>query len=171
MCLSARDLNARLVIVARAEGKSATAKMYRAGADHVVSPNRTGAVWVASLLVRPSVASFMDLTEKGRHLSRHIDQATVGPGSKVEGLTLGEAGILHETGLLVVAIHKRGQPYEDATFNPDASTRLEAGDDLIVVSDNETGRASASLPRLKGMGGPLSHPMGAAGFEPATSCL
>ncbi len=137
VCLSARDLNSRLVIVARAEGRSTTAKMYRAGADHVVSPNRTGAVWVASLLVRPSVASFMDLTEKGRHLSRHIDQATVGPGSKVEGLTLGEAGILNETGLLVVAIHKHGQPYEDATFNPDASTRLEAGDDLIVVGDNE----------------------------------
>ena len=82
VCLSARDLNARLVIVARAEGKSTTAKMYRAGADHVVSPNRTGAVWVASVLVRPSVASFMDLSEKGRHLSRHIDQATVGVGSR-----------------------------------------------------------------------------------------
>ena len=67
----------------------------------------------------------------------YIDQATVGPGSRVTGLTLGEAGILDKTGLLVVAIHKHGQPYEDATFNPDASTRLEAGDDLIVVDDSE----------------------------------
>ena len=137
VCLSARDLNGRLAIVARAEGKSTTAKMYRAGADHVVSPNKTGAVWVASVLVRPSVASFMDLTEKGRHLSRHIDQATVGPDSKVEGLTLAEAGILNKTGLLVIAIHKHGQPYEDAAFNPDSSTRLEAGDDLIVLGDDD----------------------------------
>ena len=137
VCLSARDLNARLVIVTRAEGNATTAKMRRAGADHVVSPNKTGAVWVASVLVRPSVASFMDLNEKGRHLSRHIDQATIGPASDVVGLTLAEAGILNETGLLVVAIHKHGQPYEDATFNPDASTRLEAGDDLIVLGDNE----------------------------------
>ena len=137
VCLSARHLNARLVIVARADGKSTTAKMYRAGANHMVSPNRTGAVWVASVLVRPSVASFMDLSEKGRHLSRHIDQATVGAGSKVVGLTLGEASILNETGLLVIAIHKFGQPYEDATFNPDASTRLEAGDDLIVLGDDK----------------------------------
>ena len=44
-------------VIIRAEGRSTTAKMYRAGADHVVSPNKTGAVWVASLLVRPSVAS------------------------------------------------------------------------------------------------------------------
>ena len=136
VCLSARDLNTRLVIVARAEGKSTTAKMYRAGADHVVSPNKTGAVWVASVLVRPSVASFMDLSEKGRHLSRHIDQATVGVGSKLVGRTLGEASILNETGLLVIAIHKFGQPYEDATFNPDASILLEAGDDLIVLGDD-----------------------------------
>lgn len=137
VCLSARDLSDRLVIVARAEGRSTTAKMYRAGADHVVSPNKTGAVWVASVLVRPSVASFMDTSEKGRHLSRHIDQATVGADSKVVGRTLGEARVLDETGLLVIAIHKHGQPYEEATFNPDSSIRLEAGDDLIVLGDDE----------------------------------
>lgn len=59
------------------------------------------------------------------------------PDSKVEGLTLAEAGILNKTGLLVIAIHKRGQPYEDAAFNPDSSTRLEAGDDLIVLGDDD----------------------------------
>lgn len=137
VCLSARALNGKLVIVTRAEGKSTTAKMYRAGADHVVNPNKTGAVWVASVLVRPSVASFMDTSEKGRHLSRHIDQATVGADSKVVGRTLGEARVQDITGLLVIAIHKHGQPYEEATFNPDASTRLEAGDDLIVLGDDE----------------------------------
>lgn len=136
VCLSARALNSDLDIVARAEGRSTTAKMYRAGANHVVSPNQTGAVWVASLLVRPSVASLMDLSEKGRHLSRHIDQATVGPNSKVVGRTLGEARVLDRTGLLVIAIHKHGQPYEEATFNPDSSVRLEAGDDLIVLGDD-----------------------------------
>ena len=136
VCLSARALNSDLDIVARAEGRSTTAKMYRAGANHVVSPNQTGAVWVASLLVRPSVASLMDLSEKGRHLSRHIDQATVGPDSKVVGRTLGEARLLDRTGLLVIAIHKHGQPYEEATFNPDSSVRLEAGDDLIVLGDD-----------------------------------
>ncbi|MDE2974985.1 MAG: NAD-binding protein [Gemmatimonadota bacterium] len=73
--------------------------------------------------------------ERARAPPGHIDQATVGPDSKVEGLTLTEAGILNKTGLLVVATHKRGQPYEDAAFNPDSSTRLEAGDDLIVLGD------------------------------------
>ena len=66
VCLSARDLNDRLTIVTRAEGRSITAKMYRAGADHMVSPNKTGAVWVASVLVRPSAASFTDPAVRGQ---------------------------------------------------------------------------------------------------------
>ena len=52
------------------------------------------------------------------------------------GRTLGEARVLDRTGLLVIAIHKHGQPYEEATFNPDSSVRLEAGDDLIVLGDD-----------------------------------
>ena len=85
VCLSARHLNSKLVVVARAEGDDATAKMYRAGADHVVSPNMTGALWVASLLVRPSVASFLDVTSSRHRLSRHIDQVTIDAASGMAG--------------------------------------------------------------------------------------
>ena len=137
VCLSARHLNPDLVVVARAEGKPATAKMYRAGASHVVSPNVTGAVWVASVLVRPSVASILDVTAPGRHLSRRVDHATIGSGSPLVGKTLREAGIQAETGLLVIAIHKRGSDVEDVRFNPDAATELGAGDDVIVLGDDE----------------------------------
>lgn len=73
--------------------------------------------------------------ERARAPPGHIDQATVGPDSKVEDLTLAEAGILNKTGLRVVAIHKRGQPNEVAALNPDSSTRPEAGDDLIVLGN------------------------------------
>lgn len=59
------------------------------------------------------------------------------PRSSESGRTLGEARVLDVTGLLVIAIHKHGQPYEEATFNPDAFTRLEAGDDLIVLGDDK----------------------------------
>ena len=55
------------------------------GATHVVSPNVSGAVWVASVLVRLSAAAFLDVTAPGSHLSRHIDHATVGSGSMVAG--------------------------------------------------------------------------------------
>ena len=137
VCLSARHLNSKLVVIARAEGKSTTAKMYQAGADHVVSPNVTGAVWVASLLTRPSVASFLDVASTGVHLSRHIDQATVGGRAKIRGLTLKEARIPERTGLVVIAVSKRGSAGKDILFNPKADMRLGAGDDLIVLGDHD----------------------------------
>ena len=137
VCLSAHHLNPELVIVARAEGKPATAKMYRAGANHVVSPNVTGAVWVASVLVRPSVASILDVTAPGQHLSRRVDHATIGTDSALVGKTLGEAGIQNETGLLVIAIRKHHSTADDVRFNPDAATELGAGDDVIVLGNDE----------------------------------
>ena len=137
VCLSARHLNPKLVIIGRAEGDDSTAKMYRAGADHVVSPNMTGALWVASLLVRPSAASFLDVTSSGLGLSRHINQVTIDAASGMAGLTLSDARIHKETGLLVIAIRKGGHAPDETIFNPNAATRLEAGDDLIVLGNDE----------------------------------
>ena len=137
VCLSARHLNADLVLITRAEGEHAIDKMRRAGATHVVSPNVAGAVWVASVLVRPAVASFLDVTAPGSHLSRHLDHATVDAGSRVAGTTLAGARILDATGLLVVAIRKHGTPPEEVLLNPPGDTVLEAGDDVIVLGDEE----------------------------------
>ncbi len=137
VCLTAHHLNPDLTVIARAEGKPAIDKMYRAGASHVVSPNVTGAVWVASVLVRPSVASILDVTAPGRHVSRRIDHATVGAGSAVAGKTLAEARIPDATGLVVIAIRKDGRKNDDVDFNPDASAELHAGDDVIVLGDDD----------------------------------
>lgn len=137
VCLSARHLSPDLTVITRAEGEAAIAKMQRAGATHVVSPHVTAAVWVASVLVRPSVASILDVTAPGRHLSRRVDHATIGADSSLVGRTLGEAGIQAETGLLVIAIHKHASIPEDVQFNPDAATVLGAGDDVIVLGDDD----------------------------------
>lgn len=142
VCLSAKHLNPGLSVVARAEGESATAKMRRAGADHVVSPAVTGAMWVASVLARPSVASFLGTATPGPHLTRHLDQVAVGAASALAGSTLAEARIPDKTGLVVVAIRSAvDDPGAATTLNPGAATRLAAGDDLIVFGDAEQIRA------------------------------
>ncbi len=137
ICLSARHLNPDLVLVARAEGEQTVAKLYRAGADHVVSPNVTGAVWVASLLVNPTTASFLEVTAKGHHTPRHVEHATVGADSAVAGMTLREADIPNRTGLVVVAVRSGGGDASRTAFNPKADTRLRVGDDLIVLGDDD----------------------------------
>ncbi len=52
--LTARSLNPRLVIAARAVGDGAERRMLQAGADEVVNPYRLGGARLAHLLVDPA---------------------------------------------------------------------------------------------------------------------
>lgn len=135
VCLSARDLAGGLKIVARAYEEETMDKLYRAGADHVVSPNVSGAIRMASVLLRPSVVSFLDVVTRSPGLALRLEQATVSDGSAVAGKRLDESGIQRETGLIVIALGKGGAPASDFVFNPSGDTRVEAGDELIVLGE------------------------------------
>jgi len=137
VCLSARDLMATLRIVARAYEEETMDKLYRAGADHVVSPNVSGAIRMASVLVRPSVVSFLDVATRSSDLSLRMEQSTIEPSSPVAGKTLAEAHIPQETGLIVIALRKAGQIGHGFVFNPVASSTLEVGDEVIVLGTDE----------------------------------
>lgn len=64
VCLSARDLQKDIEIVARAFEEETVSKLYRSGADHVVSPNASGAIRMASFMLRPDVVSFLDVATR-----------------------------------------------------------------------------------------------------------
>lgn len=145
VCLSARHLNPELAIVVRAEGSAAMEKLRRAGADHVVSPNATGAVWVASVLVRPSVASMMGATGSGSRVPRRLDHVTVAAGSEVAGRTLAEADIPGATGLVVIAVRRNERGDDELEFNPGPETRLHPGDDVVVLAAEDKIRKLRSL--------------------------
>lgn len=141
VCLSAKDIRPDLKIVARAFEEQTVHKLYRAGADHVVSPNQSGAIRMASLFLRPSVVSFLDVATRSPDLSLRLEQQSVGEKSKMAGKTLMEARIPQKTGLIVIAVRKKAA--EDAeeeyefVFNPVADTRLEPGDQMIVLGRGE----------------------------------
>lgn len=137
VCLSARDLAAKLTIVARAYEEETIDKLYRAGADQVVSPNVSSAIRMASVLLRPSVVSFVDIATRSSDLALRMEQAAVTEGSRIAGRTLGEARIPQATGLIVIAIGKHGPLGLDFVFNPSAETRLEPGDDVIALGNAE----------------------------------
>ena len=61
VALSARALNPRLKIIARASLKSSESKLLSAGADSVVMPDEIGGSHMAKLVVRPEVIRFLDL--------------------------------------------------------------------------------------------------------------
>lgn len=132
VCLSAKDLNPDLVVVARAYEEETMSKMYRAGADHVVSPNVSSAIRMASVMLRPTVLSFLDVATRSPDFSLRMEQASIRESSELAGKTLREARIPQKTGLIVIAVRKGGKE-EGFVFNPVAATRIEPDDEMIVL--------------------------------------
>lgn len=137
VCLSARDLVADVPIVARANSEGAVAKLRRAGATHVVSPSVSGAAQMASMVLRPSVTSFLEVVTQSHGLSLRMEQAAIHESSPLADRTLAQARIPQTTGLIVIALKKSDAAAGDFTFNPTADTRLAAGDEIIVLGTEE----------------------------------
>jgi voltage-gated potassium channel len=58
--LTARSLNHNLVIVSRANDNTAISKLKKAGADHVIIPDKIGGAHMAGLITRPDIMEFID---------------------------------------------------------------------------------------------------------------
>ena len=66
-------------------------------------------------------------------LELRFEQAVVQADSQLAGQTLIEARSPQETGLIVIAVRKQIDETQKFVFNPAADTRLDIGDDMIVV--------------------------------------
>jgi voltage-gated potassium channel len=132
LCLTARGLKPSLEIVARAYDEESLNKLHRAGANHVISPAVTGAIRMASTLIRPSVVSFLDAATLGSDMTLRLEEAEITEGSPLVGMTLADARIPQRTGLIVLAMRccsGDGSP----TYNPGPETHLTANDVMIVL--------------------------------------
>jgi voltage-gated potassium channel len=128
--LTARNLNPKLQIIARAGLPSSEKKLLQAGADRVVLPAATGAMRMATMITRPSTIELIELVA-GRHVAEvEIDELTIPAGSSLVGTTVRDSQTRAKHGLLIVAVrHVRG----DLLFNPDADTKFLADDTVIVM--------------------------------------
>lgn len=139
VCLTARDLQPKLTIVARAFDEHTTTKLHRAGADHVVSPNITGGIRMASVLLRPQVVSFLDVVTLAEDISLRLEEVTVPETSALVDQDLATAGVRERTGLIVIAIrHQEATPREASSlYNPGPEESIRPGDTLIVLGEPE----------------------------------
>jgi voltage-gated potassium channel len=147
VCLSARDLQPNLTIVARAYDEQTTQKLYVAGADHVVSPNITGGTRMASVLLRPQVVSFLDVVASSDGLALRLEEVRIPSESPLAGHSLAEAQIPNRTGLIVIAIKHAGEGDREAGwgYNPGPGEVLGTGDTLIVMGQTQQLDKLASL--------------------------
>jgi voltage-gated potassium channel len=128
--MSARLLNEKLYIVARAEGDQAEQKLLRAGASRVVTPYAIGGTKVAHAVLRPNVVDFIELATATEHLDLQIEETTIQPHSPLTGKTLRASRLRDELGLIVVAVKK---PQGHMIYTPPGEHVIEAGDTLIAL--------------------------------------
>ncbi|MBP8974446.1 MAG: NAD-binding protein [Anaerolineae bacterium] len=132
--LTARSLNPRLRIVARANDDANMSKLIKAGANEVVSPNLIGGLRMASVMLRPAVVVFLDQMLRVPDQTLRVEEIHVAHVPALAGKTLAEADVAGRTGMIVLAIQPAQGGYR---FNPSPDTLLQASDILIVIGTPE----------------------------------
>lgn len=132
--LTARDLSATLHIVARAAEEQAEVKLVRAGANRVIAPTIIGGHRMATALLKPAVADFIDSITASR-LELTFEQVEVEPTSSLVGLMLRDTNIRSDLDIVIVSIRRKDG---EMLFNPSGEAAIESGDMLIAIGHSES---------------------------------
>jgi voltage-gated potassium channel len=128
--LSARSLNPKLFIVARASQKESEEKLKKAGADKVISPYFIAGRRMASMAMMPVAVDFLDTVMHSEHLELNLGEFKVEEGSQLKEKTLGEAKIRQNSGAYILSIRKMMGNF---VLQPVADTKVEQGDVLVAI--------------------------------------
>ncbi len=118
-----RDLSPETEVIARVEEAQSTQKMYRAGADYVLSLATVSGRMIASTILED---------EDVLSLDQQIEVVRESAPELV-GQTIGEARIRTRSGCTVVGIERDGEVIPDV--GPDV--RVESGDELIIAGTDD----------------------------------
>ena len=132
--MTAKSLRSDVFVLARASEEQNEAKLFRAGANRVVSPYLIGGRRIAQMLKKPTVVDFIDIAMMGSHLGLMMEEASIGDKSSLIGKNLIDSNLRRDYGVIIVAIKKLSG---DMVFNPMPSEALEAGDVIVVIGKKE----------------------------------
>lgn len=131
--LSARHLNSKLFIVARANHDETEAKLKLAGADRVLSPYTIAGRRMANLAIQPGVVEFFDTLTKVGGVELAVEEVVVSTASPLVGKMLVEAQNTLSYGAMIVALKRPSGLMPGSRLE----VRIEAGDTVIVVGAPE----------------------------------
>ncbi len=132
--LTARNMNPKIRIIARAERESTEKKLAQAGANTIVMPTVVGARQMSRMITRPSTAQLIRLVDEGSDINIDLDELSVREGCPLVGMTLDQTEAHRRYKLLIVAIKS---PDGSLKFSPDAQEVIEADDELMVIGHRD----------------------------------
>jgi len=132
--LTARGLSPVIQIIARANFEDSEPKLIRAGANRTIVPYTISGKRMVTMLVRPSVADFLDEVAHVGGMELLLEQIRVEPNSLLAGKTIAESNIRYEQGVTVLACR-----HVDGKFDthPGPDTIIESNGLLLVLGTRE----------------------------------
>ncbi len=134
--LTARELNPKLLIVARVTSGENESKLRRAGANRVVSPYQIGGHRLTLALLRPAVSDFLDrIFSFHEDIDMEIGQIYLRAGARLAGQTIASCELRQTHQVSILAIQK---PNREVIITPSPAQELEVGSTLIIIGPPET---------------------------------
>ena len=140
--LTAKAVNPKLLIVARANRQENEIKLKRAGADLVALPYQIGGYHMASMVLRPNVVDYMDVSDKNGIARLEVEEVVVSDKSRLAGQRIGKDLTSGHLGATVLAINGADG---SSRLRPDGSEVVYPGDRLILVGGKKDLANAANL--------------------------
>lgn len=151
--LSARLLNPKLMLVARAEEEEAEAKLRKVGVNKVISPYLTGGHRAVQAVLKPTVLHFMEMATSSAFKELQVEELRIEAGSPLAGQTLRASRLSEGYGVTVAGVL---QPSGVVLNAPTGETLMEPGAILIAIGNRQNldrvellATASATVPPYK----------------------
>ena len=133
--LTAKGINPEIEVSARASDANSETKLYRAGASHVVMPDRLGGMHMANLVTKPVVIEFLELLNgvgEEKLLLEEVNFTKL--REEFKNHSLRDLNVRNRTGVTVIAFKDDIQGF---IFNPHAEKVISEGDTMIILGRTE----------------------------------
>lgn len=135
LTLSARVLNPKLLIVARAGSEDTVSKLVRAGADNVVSPYGIGGKQIATLMLKPLVSDYLEVVTGGGELEFRVEELELKGDCCSIGRSIEDMAVRKMTGATILAVRRAATGAFET--NPAPGVHLMTGDRIIAIGTPE----------------------------------
>lgn len=133
--LSAKFLNPSIFVVARATVHETITKLEKAGADRIVSPQIIGGRRMAAMALQPSITDFLDIIMQTEENKIRLAEVEIDSNSRLDGITIREAGKKHEFGALIISVTEKGEKISVQKASGD--TTMKSGYRIIALGTED----------------------------------
>lgn len=128
--MTARMLNKKIRIISQMTDQAIEAKLLKAGANRVISPNIIGGLRMASEMIRPTAVDFLDQMLRSEKGNLRIHEIVITATSGILGKKIAQSGLKDKFDLLILGAKS---PNGHIEFNPSPARTIAEGMTLIVM--------------------------------------